>query len=68
MAFVLFISLGMWGNSRYRRNSSFFSEPAVQTVLLMQFSGMVGALYAMVHDRKKQKARDSFKDAMVDVV
>ncbi|HBV65213.1 MAG TPA: hypothetical protein DEF45_19570 [Rhodopirellula sp.] len=68
VAFVLFISLGVLGNSRYRRNSSFISEPAVQAVLLMQFSGMVGAFYAMVHERKQQKARDRSNDAMVDVV
>jgi len=68
VAFVLFMSLGMLVNSRYRRNSSLVSEPAVQMVWLMQFSGMVGALYAMVHDKKKQKARAIFNDAMVDVV
>ena len=37
-------------------------------VLMMQFSGMVGALYAMVYQSRKNRLRDRIDDAMVDVV
>ena len=51
----------------YSRRYGAWELDGVRLVLMMQFSGMVGALYAMVYQRRKNRLRDRIDDAMVDV-
>lgn len=52
----------------YSRRYDAWESDGVRILLTVQFSGMVGALYAMVYQRRKNRLRDRIYDAMVDVV